>query len=257
VLQMLERNELHLSAIKLLAPHLTQANHVAVLERARGKSKRAVELIVAELAPKPDVPSVLRKLPANRPSVRATPAARENTPQVTTPLSPGRYKVQFTATQALHDKLQQLKDLMRHQIPDGDLSAIIERAADLLIEQKLKQRFARTKKPRAVARSVQVRESPSRYVPRAVVREVCARDEERCTFVSPEGRRCAALGFLELQHEIPHARGGLPTPENLRILCRAHNALLAERDFGRAFMQYRSSGARRRVGPGTGCNRDP
>ena len=63
VLQMLERNELHLSAIKLLAPHLTQANHVSVLERARGKSKRAVELIVAELAPKPDVPSVLRKLP--------------------------------------------------------------------------------------------------------------------------------------------------------------------------------------------------
>ncbi|HKP57873.1 MAG TPA: hypothetical protein VJV78_14170 [Polyangiales bacterium] len=66
---MLERNELHLTAIKLLAPHLTQANHVDVLERARTKSKREVEALVAELAPKPDVPSVVRKLPGARPSV--------------------------------------------------------------------------------------------------------------------------------------------------------------------------------------------
>ena len=47
---------------------------MVVLERARGKSKRAVELIVAELAPKPDVPIVLRKLPDARPSIRAAPA---------------------------------------------------------------------------------------------------------------------------------------------------------------------------------------
>jgi hypothetical protein len=53
------------------------------------------------------------------------------------------------------------------------------------------------------------------------------------------------LGFLELQHDVPHARGGLPTPENLRVLCRAHNVLMAERDFGRAFMQERLSRVRR------------
>ena len=51
VLSMLERNELHLTAIKLLGPHLTQENHVAVLERARGKSRGEIERIVAELAP--------------------------------------------------------------------------------------------------------------------------------------------------------------------------------------------------------------
>ena len=161
VLSLLARNELHLSAIKLLAPHLTQENHAELLERARCKSKRAVELIVAELAPKPDVPSVVRKLPATRAPeaapeqtaaeiAPAQPSAREfrleTAVQVTTPLSPGRYKVLFTATQALHDKLQLLKDLMRHKIPDGELSAIIERAADLLIEQQMKQRFGLTKK---------------------------------------------------------------------------------------------------------------
>jgi hypothetical protein len=266
VLEMLARNELHLSAIKLLAPHLTRDNHVAVLARARCQSKRAVELIMAELAPKPDVPSVMRKLPVPRPAVRATslpvvgstPASvcaavssvpelpRAAAPQVTTPLSPGRYKVQFTATQALYDKLQQLKDLMRHQIPDGDLSAIVERAADLLIEQRMKQRVAQTKKPRVTAPASEPSRPHSRYIPRSVRRAVHVRDGGQCTFVSPDGRRCEARGFLELHHEDPYARGGPPTVENLKLMCRTHNTLLAERDFGRAFMQERVRRARHR-----------
>jgi hypothetical protein len=234
---MLERNELHLSAIKLLAQHLTQANHVDVLERAKCRSKREVEMLVAELAPKPDVPSVVRKLPAPRVSARVmpVPAAEpassaskvqelclKSPAQLTTPLSPGRYKVQFTATQTLHDKLQQLKDLMRHQIPDGDLCVIVERAADLLIEQQMKRRFAQTKNPRSAAPDAAKLETEpsSRYVAHAVIREVHARDAGQCTFVSPEGRRCAARGHLEVHHEEPYARGGRATVQNLKLLCR-------------------------------------
>jgi len=77
----------------------------------------------------------------------------------------------------------------------------------------------------------------SRYVPRKVVREVYARDAGQCSYVSPEGRRCTARGFLELHHHEPHARGGEATTENLRLVCRAHNALYAERDYGRSYMQ--------------------
>ena len=272
VLQMLERNELHLTAIKLLAPHLTQANHVDVLARAKGRSKRDVELLVAELAPKPDVPSVVRKLPAARPSARvvlqpadnrapgglavppSVPAVRElrlEAPdQLTTPLSPGRYKVQFTATQAMHDKLQQLKDLMRHQVPDGDLCVIFERAADLLIEQQMKRRFAQTTKPRSAARDGARDAKPwSRYNRREVVREVYSRDAGQCTFVSPEGRRCTARGQLELHHEDPFARGGLATVGNLKLLCRSHNGLLAEQDFGRAYIPRKRSRLRPRLAP--------
>jgi hypothetical protein len=36
-----------------------------------------------------------------------------------------------------------------------------------------------------------------------------------------------------LQRRASHARGGLPTEENLALRCRAHNALAAEEDFGR------------------------
>jgi hypothetical protein len=40
-------------------------------------------------------------------------------------LSPGRYRVQFTAGPELRDDLYRLKALMRSEIPDGDLSAIV------------------------------------------------------------------------------------------------------------------------------------
>ena len=47
--------------------------------------------------------------------------------------------MEFTAGQALHDKLKQLQDLLRHQVPSGDLAAIVERAVDLLIVDTMKK----------------------------------------------------------------------------------------------------------------------
>jgi hypothetical protein len=37
-------------------------------------------------------------------------------------------------------------------------------------------------------------------------------------------------------HDLPYARGGEAPVENLRFVCRAHNAR-AERDYGRTFMR--------------------
>jgi hypothetical protein len=64
ILALLEDGRLHLSAVRLLAPHLTDSNHEAVLKEASHKSKREVEEIVARLQPQPDVPSSIRKLPS-------------------------------------------------------------------------------------------------------------------------------------------------------------------------------------------------
>jgi len=63
IFEMVARGELHLSAIVRLAKHLTDDNHRAVLERARHKSSREIDLLVAELAPRPDSPSRIRALP--------------------------------------------------------------------------------------------------------------------------------------------------------------------------------------------------
>jgi 5-methylcytosine-specific restriction endonuclease McrA len=162
---------------------------------------------------------------------------------VLSPLGPKRYKLQLTANQALHDKLRQAQDLMRHEVPDGDLGRVLERALELLIAQRMKRRFGMTSKPRA-RRDQPAAKQGSRHIPHAVRRPVLARDGVRCSYVSPDGKRCEERGWLQLHHEQPFGRGGPATLSNIRVLCRSHNQLLAERDYGRAFMQRRIERAR-------------
>jgi hypothetical protein len=52
----------------------------------------------------------------------------------TKPLSPGRFKLELTLGQDTHDKLEQLRELLRHQNPSGDLTSIVERALSELLE---------------------------------------------------------------------------------------------------------------------------
>src|SRR5436309_934150 len=51
ILDMLADGSVNLTTVRLLAPHLTECNHAAVLESARGKRKPEVEEMVARLAP--------------------------------------------------------------------------------------------------------------------------------------------------------------------------------------------------------------
>jgi len=67
LLQLLEDGSLNLVAARLLAPQLTAENHLAVLEKARWKTKAQVEELAAALWPRPDAPSFVRKLPPPRP----------------------------------------------------------------------------------------------------------------------------------------------------------------------------------------------
>jgi hypothetical protein len=65
ILEMLAAGEIYLWGVRLLAPHLTAENHREVLRWARGKkSKLAVQEIVARIAPQPDVPTTIWKIPA-------------------------------------------------------------------------------------------------------------------------------------------------------------------------------------------------
>jgi hypothetical protein len=271
VLGHVERGELHLSALRVLAPVLDDANHEWLLRAAVHKSKAEVEVLVANLAPKPDAIQLVRKLPAPRvaalsaqsdllstsPSadtqevvqgsvvaVTPRPAARPApAPQPVTPLGQERYRIQLTASQALHDKLKQAQELLRHRIPNGDVAAVVELALARLVRDLKKKRFAQTERPR---KSPAAPNPESRHIPNEVRREVAERDGERCSFVSADGHRCGETGMLEFDHEHAFARGGRSTVSNVRLLCRAHNQLQAERTFGRAFMQHART---RRDGP--------
>ena len=74
LLTMLEDGRLHLSGIVELAKHLTEENRDELLARATHKTKDAIKELVAEIAPKPDVPPVIRKRP-----VRKARAATQST----------------------------------------------------------------------------------------------------------------------------------------------------------------------------------
>ena len=222
LLAMLADGRLHLSGIAKLAQHLTRENRDALLGRATHLSKRQIEELIAEICPRPDVPSLVRKLPggigreplppatrlpahgenrattgvvelsearrreradgapadrieldqaavsASRPSAGGVPplvalaraeASREapepelrpggvsSSRCVVEPLAPSRYKVQFTASAQLKDKLERLQALLRAEVPDGDLGAVIEKAVTEKLDRLEARRFAKTRTP--------------------------------------------------------------------------------------------------------------
>ena len=63
ILDLLASGSLSLTSVRLLGPHLTAENHESVLAKARDRTRREIEALVAELAPRPDLPSTVRKLP--------------------------------------------------------------------------------------------------------------------------------------------------------------------------------------------------
>jgi 5-methylcytosine-specific restriction endonuclease McrA len=64
ILARLADGDVTLTTVALLAAHLTNENHEALLDAVRRKSKRDVERLIASLLPPPDIPSSLRRLPS-------------------------------------------------------------------------------------------------------------------------------------------------------------------------------------------------
>ena len=299
LLAMLADGRLHLTAIAKLAPHLTPDNREAVLKRATHCSKRQVEELAAELAPRPDAPALIRKLPEPPPiapsptslrpypertagsalelrpdavapfepgprrdeatssnpelrpdgvgQVRVAPAAAP--PASLQPLAPGRYRVQFTASAGLRDKLERLQALLRSSVPGADLAAVIEDAVTEKLERLEARRFGLTKAPRKNLSQTGTK-PVSRHIPAAVRRAVHERDGGRCRFVDEQGRRCTARHGLEFHHRHPIAMGGDHSPQRIALACKAHNLYLAEVDFGRAVMARHRRPSAGPPGPG-------
>ncbi len=145
--------------------------------------------------------------------------------------SPARYKVTFTASAELRDKLDRLRELTRSSHHGGDLAAIIEEAITEKLERVEARRLGKVKsRPKSMAATDT--SAGSRHIPAAVKRTVSARDADRCTFVNAAGRRCRERAGLEFHHDKPFALGGDRSPGNIRLVCSAHNAFLAEATYG-------------------------
>src|SRR6266436_4520268 len=170
ILELLASGSLTLTSVRLLAPHLTPENHQSVLAKARDKKRQEIEALIAELAPRPDIPSAVRKLPcptatpppsagagpaiasvppAAGPAIPPSPSALPANPRpIVQASAPERYRVQFTIGPDTHEKLRRLQALLRREIPDGDPGAIFDRALTLLLEKVEKTKVGAAAKPR-------------------------------------------------------------------------------------------------------------
>lgn len=248
IFDMIADGRLHLSGLVVLSPHLTDENVDEVLAAAAHGSKAALEMLVARLAPKPDLPTAITPIGplADAPSLPqlapgpVAPPHEAPLPRVK-PLASERFAVQVTIGQATRDKLERAQALLRHRNPSGDLAGVLDRALDALLVVLEREKFGATSRPRA--RRARAEDADPRYIANEVRREVHARDGEQCAFVSEEGVRCTERGFLEFDHRTPVALGGKPTVDKMRLLCRAHNQYEAERLLGADFMRAKRPSA--------------
>lgn len=173
ILDRLADGSVHLTAVSLLAPHLTAGNHEQLIDAARHRTKREVEELVATLRPAAEAPNPRARivpLPCGG-SDGAPPAAAPSGPapgklslfqvalpgaagpesasglnlELSTPASPApepTWRLHVTLPKRTLERLDRARDLMRHQVPDGDAALILDRALELLIERLERRKFA-------------------------------------------------------------------------------------------------------------------
>lgn len=239
LLDVIERGDLTLTTASLLAPHLNKSNFEDLMKRCAKLPRRKVEFIVAGLAPKHLPFDVVRPLatpqaPAAEPRLGQTPspdleapipAATPGSVKVE-PLNEGAARIHFTATRTLLDKLERARALLRHKYPLAEYNDIFDAALEALLERKDPDRKAAQAPKRHIL-------TDQRRIPQWVKDEVWKRDGGRCAFVSLDGARCGETAWLEYDHVRPFALGGRSDlPENVRLLCRAHNQRAAHELFG-------------------------
>ncbi|MEO5988287.1 MAG: hypothetical protein ABIU54_00280 [Candidatus Eisenbacteria bacterium] len=279
LLQAVADGRIHLTAITILAKHLTPANVTDLVEASTHRTKLQIRLLIAQRFPLADVPTSRREVSTSCSVLVPTlePAAPQSSDhagylidvntskesqvpepvgvavsrrpvvlpidlhQFVTPLSPTRVELRCTISHEAHDDLRAIQALLGHAAPGIDVVRVVERALREMHARLEKQKFAATECPRA-SKGV----STGRYIPNQVRREVRDRDGGQCTFVGSKEHRCEARTLLEFDHVRPVSCGGKSTTQNLSLRCHAHNQHEAEQLFGEEFMEGRRAEGRSR-----------
>jgi len=198
VLDALEAGEVTLTSVRLLAPHVTTDNVDALLDVARGRTRREVEAQIALLRSRPAPPAPTRVVavaaapralpvvsgPLLGPDVTTTGAgsmqvglavqAASHPPASSAPAAEGAqpradYRLHVTITADTYETLQRAQALLRHAVPSGDPAVVIDRALSLLVAQLERRRSAATDRPRGSTPHATAARS-SRHLPAALRR---------------------------------------------------------------------------------------
>jgi len=273
VLDYLADGRLSVTTACVLAPHLTRESAPGLLSVAAFRSRQEIVQLLAERSrpaadqtlaldgpPRVEDSSGLsapvrmnssvepRTTGESEPSADSPAPAHANSPRRgwVRPSSGGGYDVRLSITDKEHDDLRRATSLLGHAVPSGDPAVIYARAMKHFVKHLEKQRLgakpvaassepSTTSSSSAPSRAVEGR--LGRGIPKRLRRLVWERDDGRCAFVGTAGHRCGSTTRLEFDHITPIAQGGRTTPENLRLLCRAHNQYEAERVIGKEHVQ--------------------
>jgi len=200
------------------------------------------------------------RLSDGRPTIADTDAAQGEAPQGDaprggTPPKPERttcYKVTIAADEEFMQMYRRVRSIQSIKAnPGKDIAATFkalmsefitrhapeEKQARRAKRTQAKARRASTRKlpDRSVAQATHENPKPrSRTIPARVKDKVLMRDKYQCTYVGSGGARCNATQHLQFDHVVPFARGGGHIPDNLRLLCSAHNRREAKGAFGKS-----------------------
>ncbi|MBZ0231135.1 MAG: hypothetical protein K8M05_02195, partial [Deltaproteobacteria bacterium] len=129
---------MHVTGVVMLAPHFREDNVEELLAAASHASKAEIERLVARLAPRPDLPEQIARIPgdghanetlqgdldAGHGKVDPDPVTGkvdlDPAPDRVQARSPDRYGLQVTIGEATRDKLLRAQALLRHRNPSGD-----------------------------------------------------------------------------------------------------------------------------------------
>ena len=255
---------LTLSKLVELREVLDEGNVVGFLDRAVAMTEDQVKALVAELRPQRPPPDSLRKRPTarndeSRSAVKldfSTPAAPAPAPAMDTPpppppprvaparvepIAPQLHVLRATVSDGFVADLKKVRYALSHKIPAGRLEDILHECIRVTLAKIEKRRRGAGKK--AAAKTPLPGDD---YVAAPVRGEVWDRDDGLCAFVGTTGRRCSSPYQVENHHRDPSAKGGRSTAANVTLFCRMHNALAAERDFGKHHMAAKIAEARAR-----------
>ena len=182
-----DRGWITVAKARRITPVITKENQLYWIEKAEKLTHRELEKEVAKAQPE------------------ATPPDRSRY------ISDEMIELKFGASEKTVKKFDQAKDLVSQklQVPanyDSTLSEVLD--------------FY-------LAENTEVAADASGTVPRSKMKKfILSRDQHRCTFTAPDGRRCETTRWLDVHHIVPRSEGGSDEPENLTTLCSAHHRLL-------------------------------
>ena len=183
----------------------------------------------AAVEPAPEPPFHLDEVP--RANSRSEPMPPASPPRTgIEPLTAELSRLHVTVSREFLAKLEAARAALSHSHPGASAQDVLEAGLDLLMERHDKRRGL-VETPRREPRAAK----PD-HVPAHVKRAVWTRDGGRCQWPVDGGGVCGSTHQVELDHVVPRGRGGPPTIENTRCLCRVHNQYAARQVYGDAWM---------------------